>query len=97
MYMNYLEAIKTNKYVRRPSWDEGDCFCFYKPLTGPYKDLVDCDYFVFIEDGFISFSTSGPDLYSEDLLAQDYEVVNMEEKKVLEIKKATEKLEKSHN
>lgn len=79
--MNIQEAIKTNQYVSRPLW-ENQAFCHYLPNTGPYKDLVSCDYFVFYEDGFLSFSTSGPDLYAEDISANDYEISKLTQKDI---------------
>jgi uncharacterized protein YwgA len=89
--MNLTEAIKTNQYVKRKDWDNTS-FCHYLPNTGPYKSLVDCDYFCFIEDGFISFSTTGPDLYAEEIMAQDYEMANITEADVLEAYRKTENL-----
>jgi len=68
--MTLKEAMLTNKFVYRPNWyDRG--FTYFLPKTGPYKDLVDCDYFVIKEDGEEFFSTS-IDFYPEDLLAEDY-------------------------
>lgn len=70
--MKIQEAILTGQYVTRKIWDRDSAFCHHKPKTGPFKDLVDCDYFTIAEGGLIAFSTSGPDLYAEDLLADDY-------------------------
>lgn len=72
--MNLKEAILTYKKVRRPHWDENDSFQYFKAKTGPYKELVDCDYLVLQESGVESFSTS-IDLYPEDILSEDYEVL----------------------
>lgn len=71
--MKLEAALKSHTYVKRQHWDS--CFCYYEAGTGPYSKegsgLVDCDYFVFIEDGIKTFSTS-IDLYAEDIMADDY-------------------------
>lgn len=87
--MNIQEALKTNHYVKRPHWDY-QSFCYYLPNTGPYKDLVECDYFCFYEDGFLSFSTSMPDLYAQDVLADDFEIAQISESEIIEAYKKSE-------
>lgn len=87
--MKIQEAIQTNKYMKRSHWEDS-AFCHYLANTGPYKDLVDCDYFCFYEDGFLTFSTSGPDLYAEDLLADDYEISKVSDSQILEAYKKSE-------
>lgn len=74
--MTIIQAMTNhlNQKITRPSWS-GDYFVYYAPKTGPFQDLVDCDYFVFYEDGLEpNFSTS-IDLYPEDLMAQDYQII----------------------
>lgn len=70
--MTLIEAMKTNKYFKRPHWT--DSICYFEPKTGPQKNLVDCDYFIVKEDSVEEFSTS-LDLYPEDISASDYELV----------------------
>lgn len=72
--MTIQEAIKSGKKFTRKN-QEGGWGCYYNQSTGPFDDLVDCDYFVFCEDNIIVFSTS-IDLYAEDILADDWEFVN---------------------
>lgn len=67
--MTIQDALKLNKYVKRPHWDSS--FCHFQGGTGPFKELVGCNYIVVIEDGIANFSTS-IDLYPEDILATDY-------------------------
>lgn len=73
--MNLKEALLTFKKVSRPHWGDKEYFQYFQTKTGPHKHLVDCDYFILTESGEEFFSTS-IDLYPEDLLADDYEVVN---------------------
>ena len=81
--MNIQEAIKTNKFVTLPEWKNNNtAFCHFLAKTGPYKDLVDCDYFVFYEDGFLSFSTSGPDLYANQLCSNEFEILPITEQEI---------------
>lgn len=82
--MNLQEAILTNLFVSREKWGNS-AFCYFLPNTGPYKDLVDCDYFVFLEDGEVCFSTSGPDLYGEDFLASDYIIYKLTNEDVISL------------
>ena len=75
--MKIQEALLTNQSVTRPSWN-GTAFCHYLAGTGPYTDIVsETDYFTVLEDGYLSFSTSAPDFYAADLLADDYELINI--------------------
>lgn len=78
--MNLQEAILTNRFISLPlkGW-EGKAFCYFLPKTGPCKDFVDCDYFLFIEDEMVSFSTSGPDLYADEILSKDFIIYNLSE------------------
>lgn len=68
------EAIFSYKPFRRK---DGDNYSqYFKSGTGPYKKLVDCDYFSLdfknkAKKG--SFSTS-IDIYATDLLVNDYEL-----------------------
>ena len=74
--MNIQEALKSGKKFKRPHMTNWSYQYFY-PETGPYKDLVSCDYMVeyLFEDDPQSvervFSTS-LDLYPEDILADDW-------------------------
>jgi len=68
--MNLHEAMRTHKYFKRPHWDLSK-ICWFNAQTGPYSELVSCDYFVIYEYGIETFSTS-LDLYAEDILANDY-------------------------
>ncbi len=67
--MTIQEALLTYKYFKRPMWDHK--VCYFKAKTGPFHDLVDCDYFVTNEDGEDRFTTS-LDVYGEEILATDY-------------------------
>jgi hypothetical protein len=73
--MTIQEALHLNKYVKRPHWDSS--FCHFQEGTGPFKDLVGCNYIVFIEDDLCQFSTS-IDLYPEDIIATDYMDANLD-------------------
>lgn len=88
--MNIQEALKTRKYVRRRNKDFA--FCWHEPKTGPYRGLVSCDYFSFYEDGFLTFSTSAPDFYAEDLLAEDFEIFEVTELEIELAKQRTDGL-----
>lgn len=88
--MTLQEALRTRQYVRRASNPDGGAFCWHEPKTGPYKDVVECDYFSFYEDGFLTFSTSAPDMYASEILADDYEVVQFSP---VEIQQAFERTE----
>lgn len=90
-YLNLQEALMTHKFVKREG--SSSAFCYYKANTGPYKDLVDCDYFVTLEDGLLNFSTSAPDMYAEEILATNYEIFDISEEEVQYAKEASEKLE----
>jgi hypothetical protein len=70
--MNIQEALLTHKKVKRPSWD--NYFIYYQAKTGPFKKLVDCDYFVYYEEGSEPMFSTSIDLYADDLLANDFEV-----------------------
>lgn len=76
--MTIQEALKTHQPVKRPSWD--NFVCYFRPKTGPFKDLVDCDYFVYYENGLEPMFTTSIDLYGEELLATDYQVVPEKER-----------------
>lgn len=70
--MTLSEAMFSLRPFRRPH--SLDAIQYFLPSTGPYKDLVSCDYFVVYynnkhED--MEFSTS-IDLYPEDIIANDY-------------------------
>lgn len=69
--MTLIEAIDSLKPFSRPHWGKDTHIQYCLPNTGPYKDTVDCDYFVVTEDSISSFSTS-LDLYPEDIKASDY-------------------------
>ena len=86
--MTIQEALKTHKFIHRPHWGAETCFCYHAAKTGPFKDLVDCDYFTVLEDGFLTFSTSSPDFYAEDLFANDYQIREVSDE---ELKAAIEK------
>lgn len=88
--MKIQEAIKTNKYVCRKSQPDS-AFCYHQPNTGPFKDLVSCDYFSIYEDGFLTFSTTAPDLYADELLADDYQISLVT---ALQLKEALERTNK---
>lgn len=75
--MTIQDALNLNKYVKRPHWDSS--FCHFQGGTGPFKDLVGCNYIVFIEDDVADFATS-IDLYPEDILATDYIESNLDQK-----------------
>lgn len=68
--MTLTEALKTHKKVKRPQWDNS--FAYFAPNTGPFQSLVDCDYFVYYEEGLEDYFTTSLDLYAADLLADDY-------------------------
>lgn len=72
--MTLIEAMLSLKPFRRP--DSLDASQYFLPNTGPYKDLVSCDYFVNYsnineKDMDMDFSTS-IDLYHDDITADDY-------------------------
>lgn len=90
--MKIQEAILTNKYVYRKDWDN-QAFCYHLANTGPFKDLVTCDYFTMYEDGFISFSTTGPDLYAEEFLADDYKIAPLTASQIEEAVEKNKKME----
>mgnify|MGYP007088035294 CR=1 FL=1 len=94
--MNFLEALQTHKYVRSAQWTEGKAFCWHPAKTGPYRDLVDCDYFTVYDGSFISFHTTGPDLYAHELLAQDYEVMEVTEEEIETAKLRMDSIRDSH-
>lgn len=71
--MTLSEAIKTNKKVKRKSKDWA--VQWFLPNTGPYNDIVSCDYFVAYEFGEETFITS-LDLYADDILDDDWEVLD---------------------
>lgn len=74
--MNIIEAIKTSKKVRRSN-DYSGYVQYFTAGTGLSTSLVDCDYFMIEEEGTNEayFSTS-LDLYPEDILADDWEVID---------------------
>lgn len=74
--MNLKQAMLTHKRVTRAS-TQGSDFQYFKPATGPHKNLVSCDYFVIYDIDDEYFSTS-LDLYPEDILAYDWEIVKEE-------------------
>lgn len=90
--MKIQEAINSNKYVCRKN-QKDSAFCHHPAKTGLFKDLVDCDYFTIYEDGFLTFSTTGPDLYAEELLADDYELSSVTEAHIKEAYDRTQKLQ----
>ena len=72
--MTLIEAMFSLKPFRRPH--SLDAAQYFLPSTGPYKDLVSCDYFVIYyninhKDMDMDFSTS-IDLYPDDITADDY-------------------------
>lgn len=71
--MTIQEAIKSGKKFKRPKHDEASQY--FESGTGPYSNDVGCDYFVFGEGSLAMFSTS-IDLYAEDILADDWELVD---------------------
>lgn len=75
--MNLQDALLTYKKVSRDvEKNSKDWVCYYKKGTGPYFNLVDCDYFVICEDGVENFSTS-LDLYPADILAEDWQILSV--------------------
>lgn len=76
--MTIQEALQTHQPIRRPDWD--NFVCYFRPKTGPFKDLVDCDYFVYYEEGLETFFTTSLDLYGDALLATDWEIVPEEKR-----------------
>lgn len=68
--MKLEEALKTGRKIKRNKPDAVE-YQWFQPNTGPFKHLVDCDYFVIYEDGHMTFSTS-IDLYASCLFADDY-------------------------
>jgi len=73
--MKIQEALQTFKNVKRSKYT-GCAVRYFRGKEGPHADLVDCSYFMIKEDGDDSwyFSTS-IDLYPEDILADDWEIV----------------------
>lgn len=72
--MKLIEAMLSLKTFKRPHSLQAAQYFLAK--TGPYKDLVSCDYFVIYSNVDtknieVNFSTS-LDLYPEDILADDY-------------------------
>lgn len=67
--MNILYAINSLKKFKRPHWDYS--IQYFIPNSGPYTNLVDCDYFVGFHEDHESMSTS-IDLYASDISADDY-------------------------
>jgi len=65
--MTLIEAIQSGKSFRRPHQFQEDESQWFEAGTGPYKDLVACDYFTHGGE----FSTS-IDLYYDDIIADDY-------------------------
>lgn len=74
--MNLLEALKTNKKIRRSSKVHG-YWQLHPAGTGPFSDMVNCSYFTYMEeDDNDEYYTTSIDLYPEDLLAEDWEVID---------------------
>jgi hypothetical protein len=70
--MTLQEVLLSGKKFKRSIWDESEWIEYFRPGTGPNKDLVGCDYFV-LGNGEHIFSTS-LDLYAADILAEDWEI-----------------------
>lgn len=68
--MTIQEAIKTKKPFRIKGKDGWEISQWFEGGKGPFKNLVDCDYFT--HDG--EFSTS-IDLYADQVLSNEWEIV----------------------
>lgn len=74
--MTLREVLKSGRKFKRPHMEDWS-YQYFQPETGPYKDLVSCDYMVeYMFEGDPksfekNFSTS-LDLYPEDVLAEDW-------------------------
>lgn len=73
--MKLIEAMLSLKPFKRPH--SLDITQYFLSKTGPFANLVDCDYFVIYFDGNKDEPeiTTALDLYPEDIMADDYELI----------------------
>lgn len=74
--LNLNEAILSLKKFKRK---DNDMFSqYFLAGTGPFKDVLQCDYFSldFSKDSSEGTLSTSIDLYAQDILATDYEVVD---------------------
>lgn len=70
--MKIAEAMTSNKPFKRPESDE--VVQWYLGGTGPFSDLVVCDYFT-VNGEF----TTDLSLYASDILATDWQIIGTTE------------------
>lgn len=73
--MTIQEAIKTGKAFYLATAPFYKYYQYFKSGSGPYKILVDCDYFVVNEDGGDPYMTTSIDLYPEEVLSEEWAVL----------------------